>query len=170
MPIDAVYTWVNGSDLELVRNLSAIRKELALETNKSRYPAFPLAPFSATGNEGLDVASVSFFSPPFSTPACQYKMCVPAPIVVLRHLSNETLLADVQGRGVKKVFKVNHKHKNELHTSTVLLYSSLEEGNERSECGMSVRLRKTKVVKHAHLLLKKGLQSEYFLHALLINS
>lgn len=97
MPIDAVYTWVNGSDLELVRNLSAIRKELALETNKS------------------------------SSPACQYKMCVPAPIVVLRHLSNETLLADVQGRGVRKVFKVNHKHKNELHTSTVLLYSSLEE-------------------------------------------
>ncbi|XP_029824352.3 N-acetylglucosamine-1-phosphotransferase subunits alpha/beta [Ixodes scapularis] len=105
VPIDAVYTWVNGSDLELVRNLSAIRKQLALETNKS------------------------------SSPACQYKMCVPAPIVVLRHLSNETSLVDVQGRGVRKVFKVNHKHKNELHTSTVLLYSSLEEAQRAATNG-----------------------------------
>ncbi|EEC02036.1 hypothetical protein IscW_ISCW000548 [Ixodes scapularis] len=105
VPIDAVYTWVNGSDLELVRNLSAIRKQLALETNKS------------------------------SSPACQYKMCVPAPIVVLRHLSNETSLVGVQGRGVRKVFKVNHKHKNELHTSTVLLYSSLEEAKRAATNG-----------------------------------
>lgn len=97
MPIDAVYTWVNGSDLELVRNLSAIRMELALESNRS------------------------------SSPKCQYKVCVPAPIVVLRHLSNETSLPIVQDRGVKKVFKVKHMHKNEPHTSTVLLYSSVEE-------------------------------------------
>ncbi|CAN7998761.1 unnamed protein product, partial [Ixodes hexagonus] len=97
VPIDAVYTWVNGSDLELVRNLSAIRKELALETNKS------------------------------SVPTCQYKMCVPAPIIVLRHLWNETSLPVVQDGGVQKVFKVKHKHNNNHHTSTVILYSSLEE-------------------------------------------
>ncbi|XP_077506592.1 N-acetylglucosamine-1-phosphotransferase subunits alpha/beta-like isoform X1 [Amblyomma americanum] len=81
MPIDAVYTWVNGTDPELVRNLSLIRKQLMLEANKS------------------------------SPSACLFKMCVISPILILKHDSNDSSLPAVQDGGVERVFRLSHQLK-----------------------------------------------------------
>lgn len=78
MPIDAVYTWVNGTDPELVRNLSLIRKQLMLEANKS------------------------------SPAVCPFKMCVMSPILILKHDLNASSLPTVQDGEVERVFRLSH--------------------------------------------------------------
>ncbi|XP_075546750.1 N-acetylglucosamine-1-phosphate transferase subunits alpha and beta isoform X2 [Dermacentor variabilis] len=78
MPIDAVYTWVNGTDPELVRNLSLIRKQLMLEANKS------------------------------SPAVCPFKMCVMSPILILKLDSNASSLPTVQDGEVERVFRLSH--------------------------------------------------------------
>lgn len=81
MPIDAVYTWVNGTDPELVRNLSLIRKQLMLEANKS------------------------------SPAVCPFKMCVMSPILMLKHDFNGSSLPTVQDGDVERVFRLSHNLK-----------------------------------------------------------
>ncbi|KAH6935599.1 hypothetical protein HPB50_007010 [Hyalomma asiaticum] len=79
MPIDAVYTWVNGTDPELVRNLTLIRRQLMLEANKS------------------------------SPAVCPFKMCVMSPILMLKHNLNESSLPTVQDGEVERVFRLSHQ-------------------------------------------------------------
>lgn len=37
MPIDVVYTWVNGTDVELMRELQQVRKQMEEEQKTIRY-------------------------------------------------------------------------------------------------------------------------------------
>lgn len=37
MPIDVVYTWVNGTDMDLLKDLHAVRQQLEEEQNALRY-------------------------------------------------------------------------------------------------------------------------------------
>ena len=37
MPIDVVYTWVNGTDVDLLRNLKGVRERLEEEQRELRY-------------------------------------------------------------------------------------------------------------------------------------
>lgn len=39
MPIDVVYTWVNGTDTDLLKDLRAVRQQLEEEQRALRYPA-----------------------------------------------------------------------------------------------------------------------------------
>ena len=37
MPIDVVYTWVNGTDTDLLKDLRAVRQQLEEDPRKLRY-------------------------------------------------------------------------------------------------------------------------------------
>lgn len=105
-PIDAVYTWVNGSDPELVSNLSIIRKQLLLEANKS------------------------------SAVACQLKMCVVSPVVILKeHDANGSSLPTVQDGEVERVFRLSYSIKQQPHSTIALLYSSVDAAKQSAASG-----------------------------------
>lgn len=93
MPIDAVYTWVNGTDPELVRNLSLIRKQLMLEANKS------------------------------SPAVCPFKMCVMSPILILKPDLNDSSLPTVQDAEVERVFRLSHNVKEPRSLGALLYSS-----------------------------------------------
>lgn len=38
MPIDVVYTWVNGTDTDLLKDLRGVRQQLEEEQKALRYP------------------------------------------------------------------------------------------------------------------------------------
>lgn len=41
MPIDVVYTWVNGTDTDLLKDLRAVRQQLEEEQNALRFIITP---------------------------------------------------------------------------------------------------------------------------------
>lgn len=40
MPIDVVYTWVNGTDIGLLKDLHTVRQQLEEEQKALRYPTY----------------------------------------------------------------------------------------------------------------------------------
>lgn len=51
MPIDVVYTWVNGTDTDLLKDLRAVRQRLEEEQKALRYTLIKHTPIKQTHND-----------------------------------------------------------------------------------------------------------------------
>uniref|UniRef100_A0AAY4DAH2 N-acetylglucosamine-1-phosphotransferase subunits alpha/beta n=1 Tax=Denticeps clupeoides TaxID=299321 RepID=A0AAY4DAH2_9TELE len=70
MPIDVVYTWVNGTDTDLLKDLKAVRERLEEEQRILRYSRL-----SKNASQTTEV--------PKARPECLLSHCIMAPILVL---------------------------------------------------------------------------------------
>ncbi|XP_022527419.2 N-acetylglucosamine-1-phosphotransferase subunits alpha/beta [Astyanax mexicanus] len=69
MPIDVVYTWVNGTDIDLLKDLHAVRQQLEEDQRKLR---------EKLGKNASDTTEA-----PKGRPECLLSHCIMAPVLVL---------------------------------------------------------------------------------------
>uniref|UniRef100_W5NDH4 N-acetylglucosamine-1-phosphate transferase subunits alpha and beta n=1 Tax=Lepisosteus oculatus TaxID=7918 RepID=W5NDH4_LEPOC len=123
MPIDVVYTWVNGTDASLIRELGAVRERMEEEQRVLRE------------HLGRNTSNTTEVPKASEKPECLLSHCINAPILVLDPaLPSNVSLKDLAAvsPSLHSATQILHvaKPKNPSTSVTVLMFDSQGEANE----------------------------------------
>lgn len=130
IPIDVVYTWVNGSDPKLLRQLQKLKEDIDSGSNNTKDGVFDIKTANLTSKRTFKRFRTSSRSPGARVDldvSCSYADCVSARIsVVVNSFKGRSLiLKDVQDlhHSFKSISKIlNKTSKGEKKDNLVLLY------------------------------------------------